>query len=232
MFNIITTYYNDPYLLENFLEKNTRPDIKVIIVDDGSQKYPARDVLKVLGDISNIELYTIPIDYGFNSHGARNLGMHITDTEWNLLLDLDIECDVQYAIDMHKSDMTIYYGNHVRVDRFGDMSSELSIINNFMISKKLFWSVNGYDEEFTGHHYGDGMFAEAIGKIGTIEYCMGFQMRTVYKTPYDQIKKREESINSRDTLKLKDLHLRVRDRISSMKFEDKKVLNFEWYREL
>ena len=90
---IITTYYNEKIFLEEFVRdfkqhKSIYPDLKLIIVDDGSQTNPAKDIVVQEPDI---QLFTVLEDLGFNSHGARNLGVEVTKTEWNLLIDVDYD---------------------------------------------------------------------------------------------------------------------------------------------
>lgn len=85
---IITTYYNNKQNMFDFLvDFMSLPErFSLIIVDDGSQQFPITDVLKMFGnDLERCKVYRVPIDLGFNSHGCRNLGMTLSETEWNLL---------------------------------------------------------------------------------------------------------------------------------------------------
>ena len=48
MNTLITTYYDNPGYLQIFIENNFNRDYfsNLIVVDDASQKYPAKDVLQ------------------------------------------------------------------------------------------------------------------------------------------------------------------------------------------
>jgi len=42
-------------------------------------------------------------------------------------------------------------------------------INSFIIGKELFWEAGGYDESFTGHHWGDREFIERVKELPGVE---------------------------------------------------------------
>ena len=203
--------------------------MKLIVVDDGSLIEPAYDVVKVY-DEPDIHLYRIPVDYGFNSHGARNLAMHVTDSDWNLLLDLDVIIDSNFPRNVLKllssepDQMTSYYCSIVNNVR-GFLTPELRLINHFLIHKNLFWYVNGYDEEYRGYNTGDGEFIESIGSVGNINFNMNLRIDIIdtYNTkPKDRISRKE----------FFEIEKFVKNRMINKEFHTKKVLNFEWIKQL
>ena len=42
-------------------------------------------------------------------------------------------------------------------------------LNSFLIHKDLYWKAGGYDESYTGHHWGDREFFERIDKVAKAE---------------------------------------------------------------
>ena len=143
-FNIITTYYNNKDLLLKFLDgfnhhKKTFDFLKLYIIDDGSQQYPAESFLVQQEDV---HLYKVTKDLGFNSHGCRNLGMTVSDKDWNLLVDSDVDLKT------------------LRLDRLAswpvdpDVVTDLSL-NTLFVHKDTFFSCKGYDEEYVNQHCGD-----------------------------------------------------------------------------
>lgn len=141
---LITTYYDNPDELEVFLSENYNPDYfsNLIVVDDASPKYPARDILKDYG-LENVKLYRILEDYGFNSHGARNLAMLACETEWATCVDLDhILLPKLYPI--MEEYIELEYG---KILHFA--------WNQFCVQKIAFWAVGGYDEDLSGYKWGD-----------------------------------------------------------------------------
>lgn len=141
---LITTYYDNPDELEVFLSENYNPDYfsNLIVVDDASPKYPARDILKDYG-LENVKLYRILEDYGFNSHGARNLAMLLCETEWATLVDLDhILLPKLYPVMEEFIELEC-----------GDVLS--FAWNQFTILKTAFWLVGGYEEDLRGYKWGD-----------------------------------------------------------------------------
>ena len=217
-------------MMKNYLPlKKVFPEMKLIVVDDGSIEMPAYDTVKFYDD-SDIHLYKVEKDYGFNSHGARNLAMHVTDSDWNILLDLDVNICSDFVGNLKElvsddlDNSTIYYfadSNEVR----GHVVPSLRLINHFLIHKDLFWSVNGYDEEYVGYWCGDGEFAESVGAVGKINYV------TTLKIHISDIRnvKPKENLNREQFLEIEN---KVRSRIANREFWRKTPMNFKWNRQL
>lgn len=152
-FNIITTYYNNKDLLLKFIDgfnyhKQTYGFLKLYIIDDGSQEYPAESFLVQQKDI---HLYKVTEDLGFNSHGCRNLGMTVSDKDWNLLVDSDV--------DLLSLKINLLVNWPVEQDDIIDLS-----INTLFIHKDAFFSCKGYDEEYVNRHCGDRVILDYFMK--------------------------------------------------------------------
>lgn len=167
---LIHTYYNDDLLLQQAIEhwnKYTTP-VSIILIDDGSQKHPAIDVLKKHKVKKKFSLYAVESDIGFNSHGCRNLGAAVSKTDWILFLDIDHFLEVE---DLEKlSQMNLdenYWYSFVTRHRAFEMSTEKPS-NTFMCTKKMYEEVGGYDEYFTPYHWGDREFLAKMEKYPRI----------------------------------------------------------------
>lgn len=222
---IVTTYYNNVKLLTEFVDefKTLRaqyPFFNLIIIDDGSEEYPAEKYIKKENGIS---LYSILEDVGFNGHGARNLGMEVSQTYWNILIDIDYNItlmDVDEVCNLSLDKDTIYFFN----------------MNTFLINKDIFFSCYGYDEEFYNIHFGDRIFVGYLkSKFNHIELkkdisCKRNGHRVIHtekflKTTYkDGILYHPKSVDKRreDMLEI------VKKRYASEDFETKFILNFKW----
>jgi glycosyltransferase involved in cell wall biosynthesis len=181
MLTYITTYYDDDTrneakhlerLLKQLKDYNN-PNLKLIVVDDASPNVPAKDVIAEYKN-DNITLFRVTEDIGFNSHGARNLAMQHTTTKWNLLVDNDnmvVGLDnIFEQLDSLEEDKMHFFPV---VHKFSGQSSPTRpSVNDFLITKKLFWLVEGYDSELFGFHIGDQEFLQKVNKIRGKQYSV------------------------------------------------------------
>lgn len=218
-----TTYYNCPNLLINFLEHHRKYFDEIIVVDDGSSD-PAE---KHIQDRTNIKLYRIPIDYGFNSHGCRNLIMKETTTDWTVLFDVDrLIVDPKFAIDTIKTkrlrDNTLYL-----FEMFSDYNRPETVhpsVNEFLIHKNHFWKAGGYDEEFIGMRTGDREYREQLKHFGKEQLLHGLHAKFV-RGPSQALK-----VNSPKDIKIdRNVAALVKRRILKPD-PNKPTLTFDWQR--
>lgn len=139
-------YYEDPISLKAVLDwhKNDHvPGINFTIIDDGSSKHP----LNADQIPPHWNIYRITEDVGWNNEGAKNLAMHVSDTEWNLIGDADHPVRHHSVRSLPSLvdtlDPTIAY-RPVR------MVGKKRGINCFLLTKTLFWDIGGYDETYQG----------------------------------------------------------------------------------
>lgn len=162
----VTTYYNEPELLESLLENFVTEFFrKIIIVDDASQQYPAEPIVRKYAGYLPITLLRAKYDLGFNSHGCRNLAMQHVETEWAYLTDIDIHTDFNASFDLFNavrcSELKQYFTfwRGLKQDYIGRCEEGY---NDFCIRVKDFWESYGYDEEYTGIHYGDKIYQQKL----------------------------------------------------------------------
>ena len=166
------TYFNEPHKLEIQIEAWSKwpGNVDIFIVDDGSDIYPAKAVLENfhLEDWQpTIQLWNVTRNLGFNSHGCRNLIAKFAETDWIQFLDID---QIMYEGDVAKiKQMVLEPKDIVHHKVYSQYKQTVTDhpghLNSFGIHKDLFWEAGGYDESFTGHHYGDREFLERIHKL-------------------------------------------------------------------
>ena len=160
-FSCNVTYYNEPHHLKWWYDtikmyNEEGYNICLNLADDGSMREPAEKFFEKNPPTDKMSLYRVIDDIGFNSHGARNLLMKQTQTEWNMLSDIDR----QYP---HDTILEIAVSTDKRKGEYYKMFSPNSkkyTLNEYVIHKDDFWRSGGYDEEFVNIHWGDRLFFE------------------------------------------------------------------------
>lgn len=155
---IIHTYYNERSYLETQIERwnyyNT--PVNIILIDDGSQIEPAENVLKehTLTDNINFSLYRVTEDIGFNSHGCRNLGARLAQSNW--LMFLDIDYTLQPSDLKRLQNETLDFNSWYEMNaKFKGRGNPYMALNQFVITRKMFLEDGGYDESWVPFHMGD-----------------------------------------------------------------------------
>lgn len=200
--------------------KEKYPKLKMIIVDDGSKDLPIEKALAG-ENLTDIILVKIKEDIGFNAHGARNLGMYLSKTEWNLLIDLDYN-----ITDINLDNVLSLDPNNIYC----------WMVNTALIHKDVFWSVKGYDEDFVNIHFGDRIFFDNLAKkynIIKMHNIMYYREgRTgVVSSRYLLTAYGDKLFNFQPAHtwnRLNELIDKVQLRYDSNDFSDKKILNFDW----
>lgn len=218
-----TTYYNCPELLNKFIDHHIDYFDELIIVDDGST-IPAEQFIQ---DRNKIRLYRVPIDYGFNSHGCRNLIMKETNTDWNVLFDVDrLFIDPKFAVDTIKNkklkENILYliemFSNYNVIDTIH------ASVNDFLIHKDHFWSAGGYDEEIIGIRIGDRQYRKQLLHFGQEKILYGVYAKFTRGASLGL------KINSSNDKKITYEKSKLLEKRILNPEPNKKTLTFEWHR--
>jgi glycosyltransferase involved in cell wall biosynthesis len=160
---IVHTYYNDVEFLKQAIEHwNTfTTPVSIILIDDGSNKYPASDIITAakFNDNLNVSFLVVEEDIGLNSHGCRNLGASVAETDWIIFLDIDHAITSEDLIKLQTMNLSMekWYSF---ITRHNDIT--FPSLNSFMCSKEMFHAGGGYDESFVPHHYGDREYLDMM----------------------------------------------------------------------
>jgi hypothetical protein len=153
-------YYENPIFLGVQLRRWTTyaPELlrhlSIIVVDDGSPRCPASDVLTGFALNFPLRLFRVGVDVRWNWLAARNIGMHYAHG-WCLLTDMDHivpEQTLRAVIFGKLRDSTIY--RFLRREFTGESIHPHP--NSMLMQAKTFWHVGGYDEALSGFYGTDG----------------------------------------------------------------------------
>ncbi len=157
-------YYEAPEMLRKQLEYWrmypiwAQERVQIILVDDGSQKYPAAEVLKTASIPQiPISLYRIEEDIPWNHGGARNLAFKEVGEGWVLLTDLDHVLppeSVSTLLSALLQDGNVYTPARYRMKGVLDWEEIHRHSDSFILTREMFWKVGGFDEDFSGYWNG------------------------------------------------------------------------------
>jgi hypothetical protein len=172
MITLILTYYDNPGMLEQHwmalreLPSKLRHEINVIVVDDGSPRWPA-EIVGHEGVVRSARLFRVDVDVRWNQDACRNIGMHQTATKWNLLTDIDhlVPADTWAVLLSKPLDPDTIY-KFAR--REPDGTPYKPHPNSWLLTREVYWKAGGYDERFAGWYGTDGDFRNRVALVGPI----------------------------------------------------------------
>lgn len=160
-------YYENGTMLDRHMVEwagystECKAKLNIILVDDGSPKDPALSHIKDVG--ISIQLYRIKKDIPWNQNGARNLAMTHADKGWCLLTDMDHLLPSNQLKKIFKVDWNLnqaYRPLRVKVDG----SEYKRHPNTYLMTRKSYWGVGGYDESFAGYYGTDSTFRRRLNR--------------------------------------------------------------------
>jgi glycosyltransferase involved in cell wall biosynthesis len=158
--SLVLTYYGQPAMLaEQARIWATYADCpEIIVVDDGSP-VPAQPQARSAG-------YRVGVDIPWHQDGARNLGAHVAAGEWLLLLDIDHTISAGELAKLQALLPTLPKRTAFRLSRqLVDKAYRLApAANIWLLRRKDFWRVGGYDERLCGHYGTDLEFRPRLRK--------------------------------------------------------------------
>lgn len=155
----ITLFYNY-YNQENMLIKQVNlwksypneilNQINILIVDDGSN-FSAKNILNNIDTAElPLSLYRINEDKYCNIGGTRNLACKVCETEWIVIIDMDIIITLETLSKMFLLPLNsenIYKFNRIRPNKTFKIHPAVCLI-----SKNTYWHIGGCDEDFVGNY--------------------------------------------------------------------------------
>ncbi len=178
---LIYPYYEAPRMLQaqlvnwDLMPEELAEKVLVILVDDGSQYFPAEPVVREYGKRNfRMQLYRVLVDIPWNQHGAKNLAaMKAPNGGWLFTSDIDHTLtmgSLARLFEDRKLDKGCYYTVH-RDTAYLDDSGQVAFRpmidqegkpkphpNTFLLTKRAYWGAGGYDEDYCGTYGGDGPF--------------------------------------------------------------------------
>ncbi len=200
---LILPYYRQPKMLRLQLlnyaafPDHVREEIRLVIVDDGSPE-PALDV--IMGDFQELpplKLLRILPDIPWNRGGARNLGSQVAQTPWLLHLDIDHILPPIQAMQLLDLDVSAKHWYRFERFRYGaadetrkkdacDPSETYARIkphgDSYLCTRTLYWSVGGYDEDYSGCLGGGSPFLaqmESAARVKVLPIYLNVVTRSV-----------------------------------------------------
>lgn len=145
-----------------------KPHFHTIVTDDCSPHSPARDVFEPVG-IASQRLYRASVQRRWDWLFCRNLGVAKAQTEWVLVTDIDhilLESTLRTILTTDLDASSVY--RFSRVDAHhpfpwnGSLTDYKPHPNTWMMTRKMFDRVGGYDERFSGFYGSDSEFRERV----------------------------------------------------------------------
>lgn len=182
-FSLVMAYYDNPGMLEEHarqwarLPKRVLDLLHVRIIDDGSPRWPAKDIAKTIRagnhghaeGPASFELYRMKTDVAWNQDACRNIGVKhaSSSTEWVLLTDMDhvVPRETWERLMFCELDPSVVY-RFARVTA-PDMTPYKYHPNTWAMRARTFWKCGGYDERLAGNYGTDGDFLVRIRSRGT-----------------------------------------------------------------
>lgn len=170
---IVMMYYESPEMLRKQLEywcgysKGVSDRMRVVIVDDGSPKYPASDVMTadVLPDFP-VSLFRATENIIYNHGGGFNLAFTHVENGWALMTDMDHvmpEESLTRLLDMELNPNNAYRFGRRWMVNFVDWKPCHRHLDSIILTKDMYWKAGGFNEDFRGYWNGvSAIFRKAV----------------------------------------------------------------------
>lgn len=177
-------YMNGKFLRQHIGWWHTFPawlkaHLNAIIVDDGSPE-PASDAIKGMQFPFPVRLFRIQQDVRWNWLAARNIGFRHAAEGWCLVTDMDHVIPQTTAA-------SVIYGQHDEGTIYGFSRKEYTGItvpphpNSWLMTRRMFWRVGGYDEALSGHYGTDGDWRRRCAATAPMEILTDRLIRHEYQ---------------------------------------------------
>lgn len=170
-FTLVIPYYDNPDMFreQQRIWRSLSPDLRealhVIVVDDGSPRWPANDAIDpaTRKSLKSFRVFRANVDIRWNWIFCRNLGVEHATTEWVLMTDIDhvIPQATWRRLMRGKLDpLCAYRLSRVKAP---EMTPHNPHPNTWVMTKHMFINrIGGYDERFSGVYGSDGQFHKRV----------------------------------------------------------------------
>ena len=250
MITSVTPYFEDEKQLKRFLSSPWLDCIdEVIIIDDGSRKELAKDIIRehlrkqVIPVKQKFRLLRVSENLGFNAHGCRNLGAQQATNDWLLMVDIDIDFrgldeNIKTYLDCMQEKQFVGFKFGLMFEPAPSIHHDIEY-NTFIIRKEEYLATRGYDEEFVNIHGGSRVFVDRLqtvydrvfpsfAKAGPVRLGRDLQVFDGETTEYTE----KVCYQPRKWEIVEDLLEMARQRNKQPEtWKDKSFINFDWYEE-
>jgi hypothetical protein len=166
---LIMPYYDNPEMLEEQQRQwlkypeELRRRLHVIVVDDGSPRWPARPhVWPTDLGLASFRLYRTLVDVRWNWLFCRNLGVSEATTDWIFMTDIDHVMPGKTLARLLEAKLEA--GKAYRMSRVDapHKTPYKPHPNTWLMTRALFDKIGGYDERFSGFYGTDGEFRRRV----------------------------------------------------------------------
>lgn len=156
MLTFVIATYGQPQMMAKWFEnlreydKDVLSDIHLVIVDDHGN--PPVEIPNDIHSLIDLKLFRVTDDIPWNQMGARNLGVQEAPTNWVLMLDPDMVVEPPMAARLLRQVQRMSQGMLMKLQlKYTDDVLDDSSPNVYLVHKKEFERVGGYDEDYAGH---------------------------------------------------------------------------------
>ena len=232
---IVPFYRNVEMLKEHIRHWEEYPDeVKLVLVDDGSPETAESILLEHASPelLRRVRLFRVEVDIPWNRGGARNLGATVADTHWIMHIDIDHVLPAECAKALLKSEVSVkrwYRFERFRIGKAdetrrkdfrknglpddADYGKIHPHVDSYLCTRRAYWDIGGYDEDYSGCLGGGNPFLYALEKSLSVEMApVGHLLvytRSMIKDgsdwalsrdPAEFSKRRHEKERTRDTI--------------------------------
>ena len=165
--SLVFAYYENPDMLELQWQEIARypstikDSLEVIVVDDGSPTFPAGEVRRPPG-LPRHAIFRLDRDVRWNQDAARNIGAHEAQSPWLLLTDIDHVAPAEtlaQVLSRDKDPKLVYSFPRVKFDSDEEREPHP---NSYLMTKDLYWTIGGHDEDYKGIYGKDFLFRQRV----------------------------------------------------------------------
>jgi len=167
MISFIYPYYNNISVVKQLLDHyeylphELKKEFQFVLIDDCSDEILDYTYFNQFN--LNLIVARIDNDIDWNQSGAHNLGSTLATGDWICMMDIDHHFkypELESLLKLEKTEKDVFYFPRIYCKNILKEAP-----NIYLINKKSFWSLGGYDEDFAGNYgYEDKLLQKIIFK--------------------------------------------------------------------